>query len=163
MDDAAANWETRDAVESHNDERLAPVGWGTLRQWFAPWIIALVLAVTFVVGLWTASVAVDSGTELIGFAAAAAALLGLVWDVGAALDGRTPSILVDTAEALAVLSAILAALAIGGLILAARSDISAARSAGYALFVASIALAFWNVKHYFDRIEARERSEDGAG
>lgn len=144
---------------ARGDIGSSPVAFAQLWRWVAPGIGAVILSVAFVLGLWTASGATNSGTGAIGFGAAALALIAIAWGLKAYFDGSAFSLLVETSEALVLLAGLLSALAIAGLALAARSADFAARSAGYALFVASVALVFWNIKHYFDCRDAQPRTQ----
>jgi hypothetical protein len=156
MDDAALNPEAATAAATGAADAAAPVSWSELWHWYAPWVLGAVLVLALFLGLVTAAMAADSDAETLGYVTAFLALLGLGWELNASLAGTPlPSLLVDTEEALGALLVLLAALAIGGLIAAARSDSSAVQSAGYALFLISLALAFGNLKHYYDRREAR--------
>jgi hypothetical protein len=139
------------------DRALSRVSGAELLSWISPWLIGAVLALAFVLGLVMASEASDDASAALGFATAAVALLGLVWDLNAALDGMRISLFVESEAALQVLLVLLGALAIGGLILAARGPSFAVASSGYALFIAALAFAFLNLKHYFDR---RDRGTD---
>lgn len=129
-------------------------------RWFAPWVLAGGLMIVFLGGLWFASAAADPGTYAVGLAAAALALGALIWELVTALAGKLGSgkadrFLVEDETSLVVLVALLVALALGGLVLAARSAEVAASGAGYGLFFFAIVLICVNLKHYFDR---RERS-----
>jgi len=129
----------------------APVPFRELASWFLPWIIGAALCVIILLGLWTASAAPDSGTYALGFAASGVALLALAVEIKAALDGTRLEFFVATETGLVLLLVLLTALAVAGLILAARSDSVAVEATGYALFVASLVLGFWNLKRYYDR------------
>ena len=113
-------------------------------------ILGVVLMACFLFGLIAASRAVDDGTYAAGFILAGASLLGLGWDLRYGFAGALPGLLVETAEGLAVLVALLAALALGGLVLAARAQDTSLHSIGYALCVVCIVLIAWNLKHYCD-------------
>ena len=125
--------------------------------WFWPWVVGGVLALISLGGLWCAASAADDGTYAVGLAAAALALLALLWELHAAFTGNIGSapswLLVDDAESLAVLVALLIVMALGGLILAARGETPATSGAGYGLCIFAIVFAFANLKHYFDRRE----------
>ncbi len=92
------------------------------------------------------------------WAAAVLALLALIWELRTAFAGDIDSaparLLVDDAESLVVLVALLVAMALGGLILAARGETPATSGAGYGLCIFGIVVAFANLKHYFDRFES---------
>jgi hypothetical protein len=131
-------------------------------RWVGPWLLAGVLVIVLVLGLVTASGAADSGTYWLGVVGAVLALVILLWQLDAALGGRPlPSLLVDEPEPLVITIALLALLAMLGLVLAARSESSAVNASGYALFIASLLIGFANLKHYFDRQEARRAKDAG--
>lgn len=154
MDDAALRGDITPATTI--SDAAAPVALSELWRWYAPWALGAVLVLAFLLGLITAAAAGDSDAETLGYGTAGLALLALIWELNAALAGTPlPSLLVDSEEALGTLLVVLAALAIGGLIAAAHSDSYAVQSAGYALFLIGIAFAFGNLKHYYDRREAR--------
>ncbi len=126
-------------------------GWRDIWSWYAPWIVGTVIAAIFLFGLYTTSRANDDGSYAIGFILAGAALAGLAYELWAGFPIILPTVLVDTAEGLAVVVFLLGALAIGGLILAATSPDADLHSVGYALFVVCAVLIGWNLKHYYDR------------
>jgi hypothetical protein len=131
------------------------VPFGEVVRWFGPWILGGLLVLVCVAGLWCASSAADAATYAIGWTAAVLALLALAWEIRALLEGGlgSVSLLVDEAESLVVLMALLLAMAVGGLILAARGGSPAASGAGYGLCIFGIVFGFANLKHYFDRLE----------
>jgi hypothetical protein len=126
--------------------------------WFAPWGIAAVLVVVCLGALWCASTASDDLTYSIGMIGALLALIGLIWEVNAALSGGIGKLslhmLVDDEMSLIVLMVLLGVLVIGGLMLAARGPSPTANGVGYGLCIFGIVVAFANIKHYFDRLEA---------
>jgi hypothetical protein len=125
-----------------------------LWSWVVPPLAGAVLAAGTMLGLVTASEAQDSQTYAAGMALAALTLLALGWGWRNYLDGRDSglpvSVLVERTGALLLLIAALAALALGGLFLAAYGT-GAAPDVGYGLFGASLAMIFLELKHYFDR------------
>ncbi|HEY3918872.1 MAG TPA: hypothetical protein VGL83_13820 [Stellaceae bacterium] len=134
------------------------VALGDIARWFAPWILAGILIMVFIGGLWCASSADDVGTDTVGYIAAVLALAALIWQLGVALSGR-PIIaagdrwLVEDETSIVVLIALLVVMAVIGLVLAARADSVAASGAGYGLCLFGIVFIFANLKHYFDRRE----------
>jgi hypothetical protein len=48
---------------------------------------------------------------------------------------------------------VLVVLGLLGLFLAARGEEPMAIYGGYGLFIGALIMIFWNVKHYFDRLE----------
>lgn len=158
--------------ESHGETAALEaqrVGLHQLARWFLPWILAGVLVVIGLVGLWGASLAAETaGSEAgdmsgLGFATAGLALVALVWLLRAAFDGVSLALFVDDDTSLVVLVGVLAALTLGGMMVAARTGSHALQHAGYALAAASIVLIGANLKHYFDRRERRRAANDGAG
>lgn len=126
-------------------------------RWFAPWVLGGMLLIVFLGGLWCASAAGDDGTYAVGLLAALLALAGLIWELVTALGGGLGSLsgrfLVEDETSLLVLVVLMTALALGGIMLAARSPSVAASGAGYGLFLFAIVLVFANLKHYYDRRE----------
>lgn len=138
------------------------VGWDEFGRWLAPWLLGALLAAVALFGFFAASRAHDGGSYAVGFITAGLALLALGWHVKSACDGVAPAglppLLVDDAGTLVVLVALLAALAVVGLVLAARSTGATLQATGYALFGSGLVFIFWNVKHYFD---VRDRRPPG--
>ncbi len=135
------------------------VGWQEVGRWAAPWITGALLVAVALIGLFTASRAAEGGAYIMGFATAGLALLALAWLVKRACDGETRlaglPVLVDDAVALVIVVALLAALAVLGLLLAARAREAVVETTGYALFAFGLVFIFWNLKHYFDAREQR--------
>ena len=126
-------------------------------SWFAPWLVAAILVLVCIGALWCASSASDDLTYTIGLLGALLALIALVWEGVAALSGGlgdfSLEMLVDDDVSLVVLMALLAILALGGLVLAARGPRPTATGVGYGLCIFGVVFAFANLKHYFDRRE----------
>lgn len=148
MDDTSALEETSSLAR--RDTLPQPVPLAQVWRWIAPGVFCVVLVVIAFLGLWSASGAADGGTEAIGFATAGLALIALGWGLKAQFDQRLWSPLVSRGDSLVVLSGILTAFAIIGLVVAARGEGVTLTSAGYALFIVSVALIFLNLRHYFD-------------
>ena len=132
------------------------VGWGELWRWFAPWVGGAALVALSLLGLFVASRAVDDATYAGGFAAAALSAVTLAWRLrggGGRQGDAALSVLVAGGDALVVLVAVLVVLGLLGLLLAARGEEPMAIYGGYGLFVGALIMIFWNVKHYFDRLE----------
>jgi CDP-diglyceride synthetase len=125
---------------------------GELWRWLAPWLLGAFLIGAALLGLLTASRAQDDATYLLGFITAGVALLMLVWRVKTAIEGggAVAPVLVDDPAALVIAIGLLAALAVGGLLLAARSGAAAPEAVGYGLFGFCLVFIFANLKHYFD-------------
>ena len=135
------------------------VGLGEVWQWLAPWLLGAVLAAVALLGFFTASRAADEGSYIIGFVTAGLALLMLAWRIRLAGRGAAMPLplLVEDPTALLLLVAALTVLAVIGLLLAARGGDPVVAAVGYALFGSSLLFIFWNLKHYFDRRDHRER------
>jgi hypothetical protein len=134
------------------------VGWDQVGRWAAPWIVGALLVAAALLGFFTASRARDAAAYAEGFVTAGLALLALAWLAKRAADGvalrAPPPVPIENGTALAIVIALLAALAVLGLLLAARAGEVMLEATGYALFAFSLVFIFWNLKHYFD---ARER------
>jgi hypothetical protein len=134
-----------------------PVSPAQLWRWLAPGLAGVALVLAFLIGLWGASRAVDAGSEAVGFGTAALALLALGWELKAYCDGTIKlSLLVDTSEALLLLVGVLTLLGVAGLVVAGLSADPTVEVAGFTLFLIDVGLIFLNVKHYFDRRDARD-------
>lgn len=133
------------------------VGWGELWRWFAPWLGGAALVALSLLGLFVASRAADDATYAGGFVAAAIAAVTLGWRIRAGFEGERRDaalpVLVEDGDALIVLAALLVVLGLFGLFLAARGEEPMAIYGGYGLFIGALIMVFWNVKHYFDRLE----------
>jgi hypothetical protein len=125
-----------------------------LWPWVVPPLAGAALAASAVFGLITASDAQDGETYATGLALAALALLALGWGwrnyFGGHDSGLPVPVLVERTDALLVLIAALAALALGGLFLAAYGT-GDTPAVGYGLFGANLAMIFLELRHYFDR------------
>lgn len=141
------------------NQRRERVGWDELGRWVAPWLLGALLAAVALLGLFAASRAADDGACAIGLSTAALALLALAWMIRRAGDGaaslRPLPLLVEDATALVIVVALLALVAVLGLVLAARSGEATLTATGYALFGFGLVFIFWNLKHYFDVRERR--------
>jgi CDP-diglyceride synthetase len=148
------------AMQHQDTAPIERVGLGEVWRWLAPWLLGAFLAGAAFLGFYAASRAQDDGTYILGFVTAGLAFLMLIWRVKLALDGRGSAapVLVDEASALVIVIALLAILAVGGLVLAARGGAVMLQAVGYALFVFCLAFIFGNVKHYFDQRERGSRS-----
>jgi hypothetical protein len=139
-------------------EHAQRIGFRELWHWFAPWLGGALLVAVGLLGLFVASRAEDDATYAGGFAAAAVAALTLIWRIRVGFDGDgrgafLPSLLVDEGNALVLLLAVLVVLGLFGLFLAAQGREPMAIYGGYGLFAGALIMIFWNVKHYFDRLE----------
>jgi hypothetical protein len=157
MDDTPALEETSSLARQNALPQPVPLV--QVWRWIAPGVFCVVLMVIVFLGLRSASGAADGGTEAVGFATAGLALIALGWGLKAQFDQAQWSPLVSRGDSLVVLSGILAVLAIIGLMVAARGAGVTLTSAGYALFIVSVALICLNLRHYFD---CREDVRDAA-
>ena len=134
------------------------VPWSEVSRWIAPWLLAALLVIACLGGLWCASAAADAGTYAVGLAGAVLAFAALVWQLRLALGNEplrlTERLLVHNLDSLVVLIALLVVLALGGLVLAARGPSAATSGAGYGLCLFAVVFIFANLKHYFDRHES---------
>ncbi|MGO8919567.1 MAG: hypothetical protein ACLQJR_27010 [Stellaceae bacterium] len=150
-----------DALREEETLAREQVGWRELGRWVAPWIAGAVLVAAALLGLFTASRARDADAYAMGFVTAGLALLALAVQVRHACDGgalrAALPVVVEDATALIILVALLAALAVFGLLLAARAGEVRLEVTGYALFGFGLVFIFWNLKHYFDARERRPR------
>jgi hypothetical protein len=128
--------------------------------WVAPWFMGALLAGAALLGFLTASGAQEFDTYAAGMVTGGLALVALGWLVKRSFDHGTEGwlfdILVDRPESLLLLVAALTAIGIGGLFLAADVR-GTAEIIGYALFVVSVLVTGWNLKHYYDRTDSRPR------
>jgi hypothetical protein len=134
------------------------VDWAELWAWFAPWLGGAGLVAVGLLGLFVASRAETDGAYVGGFAAAGVAALALAWRIRVAFADENhgapwPPVLVEEGGALVLLVAVLVVLALFGLFLAARGHDPMATYGGYGLFAGALMMIFWNMKHYFDRLE----------
>ena len=148
--------EDQETSPSQRDEER--VGWAELWRWFAPWLGGALLVVIGLLGLFVASRAETDEAYVGGFVATVIAALVLAWRIRAAFAGESggallPPILVEGSDALVVLVAVLVVLGVFGLFLAARGHEPMAIYGGFGLFAGALIMIFWNMKHYFDRME----------
>lgn len=154
MLDQAENDEMRARIAEVEAKRIP---FSEVLSWFAPWVTAAILVLVCLGALWSASTATDDFTYAIGLIGALVALIALIWEGLAALSGGIGDLslqmLVDDELSLVVLMVLLAILALGGLILAARGPSPTAIGVGYGLAIFGVVFAFANLKHYFDQRE----------
>lgn len=139
------------------------VGLRELYHWFAPWLGGVLLVIVALLGLFTASAARDSGDFTAGLVTFILAIIALARGIRNYFDGVgggfwSPVLVVDP-TALLLLVILLAGLAVLGLVLAARARDTVWQASGYALFGTSIAVIAWNLKHYFDWHDEKERRD----
>ena len=128
-------------------------------SWFGFWVQILVLAVLAVIGAFAASGAERSGDYACGMnlslGAIALAFLRLKHRLDGGSSGLVDSLLVEDMWNLAVVVPLFVVIGLAGLFLAHAWESGAMHAAGLALFVVSGVIIFLDLKHVFDRIEAR--------
>jgi hypothetical protein len=119
----------------------------------------LVLAVLAVIGAFAASGAERPGDYACGtiliLAAVALAFLRLKRRLDGGSSGLADSLLVEDMWNLAIVVPLFAIICLVGLFLAHAWESGAMHAAGLALFIVSGVIIFLDLKHVFDRIEAR--------
>jgi hypothetical protein len=112
-----------DKGRRHISAAISTVTTDQLWSWFAPWVFGAFLTAFSLLGFWTASAATDQGTYIFGLAVAGLSLLGLAWILRSGLDADMIQFRgVEDPDSLLVLSAVLVALAMAGLVGAALSQ-----------------------------------------
>ena len=128
-------------------------------SWFGFWVQILVLAVLAVIGAFAASGAERPGDYACGMilslAAIALAFLRLRYRLDGGSSGLVEFLLVEDMWNLAIVVPLFAIIGLVGLFLAHAWESGAMHAAGLALFVVSGVIIFLDLKHVFDRIEAR--------
>ena len=131
-------------------------------SWLGFWVQILVLAVLAVIGAFAASGAEHSGEYNCGIILSLAAIAFAFLRLKQRLDGGSLRVvdllLVEDMWNLALVVPLFTVIALAGLFLAHAWETGAMHSAGLALFVVSGAIIFLDLKHVFDRIDARGRS-----
>lgn len=129
--------------------------------WLGFWVQILVLAVLAAIGAFTASSAEHSGDYTCGMilslGAIALAFLRLKHRLDGGSSGLTDILLVADMWNLALVVPLFTVIGLAGLFIAHAWETGAMHAAGLALFVVSGALIFLDLKHVFDRLEARGR------
>jgi hypothetical protein len=128
-------------------------------SWFGFWVQLLVLAVLAVIGAFAASSAERRGDYACGMilslAAIALAFLRLRHRLDGGSSGLADFLLVEDMWNLAIIVPLFAIIGLAGLFLAHAWESGAMHAAGLALFIISGVIIFLDLKHVFDRIEAR--------
>ena len=136
-----------------------PIGTDAVWRMIAPWLGYIFLAAAGVLGLFTASGDVDDATYAAGLGLFALAVVIIAVRIKRAFDGREVGFLlavsVASPDALFVSIAVLAVLALVGVVLAATVG-GTLYGIGLALFVIASAMIFRDIKRYFDQ-------RDGSG
>ena len=130
-------------------------------SWFGFWVQLLVLAVLAVIGAFAASSAERRGDYACGMilslAAIALAFLRLRHRLDGGSSGLADFLLVEDMWNLAIIVPLFAIIGLAGLFLAHAWESGAMHAAGLALFIISGVIIFLDLKHVFDRLEARGR------
>ena len=128
-------------------------------SWFGFWVQILVLAVLAVIGAFAASGAERPGDYACGMililGAIALAFLRLRHRLDGGSSGLVDFLLVEDMWNLGIVVPLFAIIGLAGLFLAHAWESGAMHAAGLALFVVSGVIIFLDLKHVFDRIEAR--------
>ena len=129
--------------------------------WFGFWGQLLVLAVLAVIGAFAASGAERPGDYACGMilslAAIALAFLRLRHRLDGGSSGLADFLLVEDMWNLAIIVPLFAIIGLAGLFIAHAWESGAMHAAGLALFIVSGVIIFLDLKHVFDRLEARGR------
>ena len=127
--------------------------------WIVAWGEFVLLGLLAIVGAFFASSNASPGDYACGMililAAIALAFLRLKARFDGASGGWTDALLVDDWANLTVVIVVFVLLGLAGLFLAAAYEYGGLHNAGLALFVASGAAVFLNLKHVFDNYERR--------
>lgn len=130
-------------------------------SWLGFWVQILVLAVLAVIGAFAASSAEHSGDYDCGIILSLAAIALIFLRLKLWLDGGSPGLvdflLVEDMWNLALVLPLFTVIGLAGLFIAHAWQNDAMHAAGLALFVASGAIIFLDLKHVFDRVETRGR------
>jgi hypothetical protein len=145
-------------------ERADPAAVGPERafwSWLGFWVQMLVLAVLAIIGAFAASAAEHSGDYACGMilvlAAIALAFLRLKHRLDGGGAGVTEFLLVDDLWNLALVIPLFTVIGLAGLFIAHGAESGDLHFAGIALFLASGAVIFLDLKHVFDRLEGAGR------
>ena len=127
-------------------------------SWLGFWVQILILAVLAVLGAFAASGAEHPGDYACGIILSLAAIALAFVRLKHRLDGGTPGLvdflLVKDMWNLALVVPLFIVIGLVGLFIAHAWESGAMHAAGLALFVASGAIIFLDLKHVFDRIES---------
>jgi hypothetical protein len=130
-------------------------------SWFGFWVQILVLAALAVIGAFAASGAEHSGEYdcgmILSLGAIALAFLRLKHRLDGGSSGFVDFLLVEDMWNLALVVPLFAVIGLAGLFIAHAWEEGAMHAAGLALFVASGAIIFLDLKRVFDRIDSRGR------
>ena len=128
-------------------------------SWLGFWLQILVLGVLAVIGAFAASADDRPGDYTCGTALSLAAIALAFWRLKRRLDGDGSGwgdfLLVGDMWNLALVIPLFTVIGLAGLFIAHAWGEGAMYSAGVALFIASGAIIFLDMKHVFDRMESR--------
>jgi hypothetical protein len=126
-------------------------------SWLGFWLQLLVLGVLAIVGAFAASAADRPGDYTCGLVLSLAAIALGFLRLKHRLDGSEPGwgelLLVGDMRNLALVIPLFTVIGLAGLFIAHAWEAGAMHVAGIALFVASGAIVFLDIKHVFDRME----------
>lgn len=130
-------------------------------SWLGFWLQFLVLGALAVVGAFSASAAARPGDYMCGIllslGAIALAFLRLKHRLDGGEAGWSSFLLVEKMSDLAVVIPLFAVVALAGLFIAHAWEGGAMHAAGVALFIASGAMVFLDIRCVFDRMDSRPR------
>ncbi|MGH7098362.1 MAG: hypothetical protein ACREE4_11965 [Stellaceae bacterium] len=145
------------------DEEAARMRAETDREfvaWLRFWVQLAILAALTIGGAFYASQSDQPGGYQCGLVLAIVAFLLILALVKRRLDGApgdlASTLLVNDTNGLSVVVPLLAAAAIGGLVLAANDPPGPLYIFGLALFGASVLAILWQIKHVYDRTDRGE-------
>jgi len=128
-------------------------------SWFGFWVQILVLAALAVIGAFAASGAERPGDYACGMilslGAIALGFLRLKRRLDGDSSGLVDFLLVEDMWNLAIVVPLFAIIGLAGLFIAHAWESGAMHAAGLALFIVSGVIIFLDLKHVFDRLEAR--------
>src|SRR5437868_7485149 len=127
-------------------------------SWLGFWLQLLALGVLAIIGAFAASAAARPGDYTCGTALSVGAIALAFLSLKRRLDGDGSGwadfLLVGNMWNLALVIPLFALISLAGLFIAHAWEGGAMHTAGIALFIASAALIFLNMKHVFDRMES---------
>jgi len=128
-------------------------------SWLGFWLQILVLGVLAIIGAFAASAADRPGDYTCGMALSLGTIALAFWRLKRRLDGDGSGwadfLLVDDMWNLALVIPIFTVIGLAGLFITHAWEEGAMHSAGIALFIASGAITFLDMKHVFDGMESR--------
>jgi hypothetical protein len=128
-------------------------------SWLAFWVQFLVLGGLAIIGAFVASSDARPGDYRCGMLLSLAAIALAFLRLKHQLDGGAPDwrsfLLVDDMRGLAIVIPLFAIIGLAGLFIAHAWESGSMHAAGIALFIASGAIVFFDIKRVFDRLEAQ--------